>query len=234
MSKKNLSTGKQPNSKPFRKWLKISAMGCGFIIALLAIVIAWIAFPLVSGPDAMELSEFHPFRSAEAKARYHQAYLEQEKEWPLPFDTLMIPTPFGKTFVRVCGAADGQPLVLLSGGGSHSLSWRYTVGDFADYRIYAIDNVYDVGLSVFSREMTQPVEMVTWLDATLEQLALDQKPHVIGLSYGGWLAAEFALAYPNKIDKLVLIAPAATILPSIARVDHPGTEDPAATAKIYC
>ncbi len=210
--KTNQQTAKKQPSI-LRKALKISGIGCGLVLVLFAFVVAWIAIPLFSGPGAMEISEFHPFRSADAKAIYHQAYFEQEKEWPLPFDTLMIPTAYGRTFVRVSGAEGGQPLVLLSGGGSNSLSWRYTVRDFADYRIYAIDNIYDVGLSVYSREMTQPEEMVRWLDATLNQLDLDGKPHIMGLSYGGWLAAEYALAYPEAVEKLVLIAPAATILP---------------------
>ena len=35
----------------------------------------------------------------------------------------------------------------------------------------------------------------------------------MGLSYGGWIAAQYALSFPARIDKIVLLAPAATIQP---------------------
>lgn len=38
-------------------------------------------------------------------------------------------------------------------------------------------------------------------------LALEQKPHLMGFSMGGWLAVEFASRTSNLIDKVVLVAP---------------------------
>jgi pimeloyl-ACP methyl ester carboxylesterase len=49
----------------------------------------------------------------------------------------------------------------------------------------------------------------------MDQLGLD-RPHVVGASFGGWVAAELAVAAPHRIGSLVLLAPAGLRLP-----DHP-------------
>jgi pimeloyl-ACP methyl ester carboxylesterase len=47
------------------------------------------------------------------------------------------------------------------------------------------------------------------------RLGLD-RPHVVGASFGGWIAAELAVAAPHAIGSLVLLSPAGLRLP-----DHP-------------
>ena len=49
----------------------------------------------------------------------------------------------------------------------------------------------------------------------MDQLGLD-RPHVVGASFGGWIAAELAEAAPHRIGSLVLLGPAGLRLP-----DHP-------------
>ena len=49
----------------------------------------------------------------------------------------------------------------------------------------------------------------------MDQLGLD-RPHVVGASFGGWIAAELAVAAPHRIGSLVLLAPAGLRLP-----EHP-------------
>lgn len=49
----------------------------------------------------------------------------------------------------------------------------------------------------------------------MDQLGLD-RPHVVGASFGGWVAAELAVAAPHRIGSLVLLAPAGLRLP-----EHP-------------
>jgi pimeloyl-ACP methyl ester carboxylesterase len=52
----------------------------------------------------------------------------------------------------------------------------------------------------------------------MDQLGLD-RPHVVGASFGGWIAAELAVAAPHRIASLVLLSPAGLRLP-----DHPVTD----------
>lgn len=49
----------------------------------------------------------------------------------------------------------------------------------------------------------------------MDQLGLE-RPHVVGASFGGWVAAELAVAAPHRIGSLVLLAPAGLRLP-----EHP-------------
>jgi pimeloyl-ACP methyl ester carboxylesterase len=49
----------------------------------------------------------------------------------------------------------------------------------------------------------------------MDELGLD-RPHVVGASFGGWIAAELAVAAPHRIGSLVLLAPAGLRLP-----EHP-------------
>jgi len=52
----------------------------------------------------------------------------------------------------------------------------------------------------------------------IERLGLE-RPHVVGASFGGWIAAELAVARPDVIGSLVLLGPAGLRLP-----DHPVTD----------
>jgi pimeloyl-ACP methyl ester carboxylesterase len=52
----------------------------------------------------------------------------------------------------------------------------------------------------------------------LDVLGLDQV-HMIGFSLGGWIAAEFALFYPERLKTLTLITPAGLLVPGVPMVD---------------
>ena len=49
------------------------------------------------------------------------------------------------------------------------------------------------------------------LDELLSALQLGTDVRLMGLSYGGWEAAEYALVHPGRLARVVLIAPAATL-----------------------
>ncbi len=43
-------------------------------------------------------------------------------------------------------------------------------------------------------------------------LELGNNINLAGLSYGGWITSQYSLRFPNRLDKIVLMAPAATIV----------------------
>lgn len=53
---------------------------------------------------------------------------------------------------------------------------------------------------------------MNWLNELFTALVPDNKINLMGFSYGGWLTAKYAANYPNRLNKIVLIAPAATVL----------------------
>lgn len=162
----------------------------------------------------MQLSPHHPFRSAEARERFLRAYDTRAAEWPVDSDCRTVETAYGPTLVRMSGPPAAPPLVLLHGISNNSLMWAPNIGALSrSYRTYAPDNVYDFGRSVYTRDMQGPEDMVRWLDEILRRLEPGRPVRLAGISYGGWLAARYALSHPDRLEKLVLLAPVATVLP---------------------
>jgi pimeloyl-ACP methyl ester carboxylesterase len=55
-------------------------------------------------------------------------------------------------------------------------------------------------------------KLVAWLRQVFAALDIEQA-RVVGLSYGGWLAANLAVQSPELVNRLVLLCPAATFAP---------------------
>ena len=97
----------------------------------------------------------------------------------------------------------GFPLVLVSGGGlMDSRAWDQQFEHFSmHYRVIRYD-VRGIGKS------TRPGQKFSHgqdLFALLNLLKV-KKAHVIGLSFGGSIALDFALDHPDMVDHLVLVA----------------------------
>jgi pimeloyl-ACP methyl ester carboxylesterase len=188
--------------------------GCSAIIILFVVsMIGWY-FYMFSGPGAFEITAYHPFRSQPAQEKYLALYDEREKTWPVPFEAQMVETSYGSTYVRISGPEDAPVLVLLHGFGGNSLQWIPNIATLSQtYQVYALDNIYDHGRSIYSREMESSYDYVAWLDEVFTNLELGNEIHLVGLSYGGWLTSQYAMYYPERLAKIVLVAPAATVLP---------------------
>ncbi len=94
----------------------------------------------------MKTPAYHPFRSAEAKAKYLALYDEAAKDWPIPSEGRMVDTSYGQTFVRISGPVDAPPLVLLPGAGCCSLMWRLNIEALSQrHRTYAVDTLINIG-----------------------------------------------------------------------------------------
>jgi pimeloyl-ACP methyl ester carboxylesterase len=161
----------------------------------------------------MPTQSFHPFRSEQTKAEYEAVYAEMAKAWPVPFENLVIDTPSARTFVRASGRPTDPPLVLLSGTRGTSLMWTHMVAALAArHRVYALDNVNDVGLSVPKRETWPADALVGWLDEVFRVLVPEGPLDLVGMSYGGWLAGLYALRFPQRVRKVALLAPGGLVL----------------------
>ena len=162
----------------------------------------------------MNITPHYPFVSPEAKTRYLTHIEEREKAWPLPFERRTIQTSYGPTSVRSSGPKDAPPLFLLPGGGISSLMWIPNIlGLSSSYRTYALDSIVDVGLSANTKPVKSAEDLIEWLGEVFELVAPGEKVRLMGLSHGGWLAANYAKRHPERIEKLVLLAPAGWVLP---------------------
>lgn len=156
----------------------------------------------------------HPFVSAEAERRYVRRYREEEAHWPVPYESRCLDTPEGRTYLRVSGPEGAPPLVLLPGLTTPSLTWAVNAADWArTHRVYAPDMIYDAGLSRNAVPVWRKRTLLSWLRHLFRAAHVPEPFALAGMSYGGWLAAEYALARPEAVSRLVLLAPAATVLP---------------------
>ena len=158
--------------------------------------------------------DFSPFRSEAARTRFLARYDRRAQRWPVPSESRTVETSLGQTYVRVSGPPDAPPLVLLHGIGSNSLTWDTNVAALSgSFRVHAVDAVYDYGRSIPTAQARNRDDLVRWLDELFTGLGLEGGVHLVGLSYGGWLASQYALRFPERVRKLVLLAPVFTVLP---------------------
>lgn len=97
----------------------------------------------------------------------------------------------------------GKTLVLIHGGGVDLRMWDRQVdaleGEFQILR-------YDIrGHGKSTYEDNTPPDVEDLISLTNE-LGIENF-HLAGLSLGGILATDFSLAYPNKVEKLILLSP---------------------------
>lgn len=159
---------------------------------------------------------YHPFKSEKAKEIYLTFNDEHTKRWPVTSENRYVETSYGQTFVRINRLDDKPPLVLLPGDTENSLSWIPQIVDFSkQYSVYAVDNIYDNGRSIYSQPLKKPADFVAWLDELFYSLGLKNDINLLGFSYGGWITSLYAFAHPERLKKVVLISAAATIFPRI-------------------
>jgi pimeloyl-ACP methyl ester carboxylesterase len=91
--------------------------------------------------------------------------------------------------------------------------WRPNIKALSErFRTFAVDNIFDFGRSIHQRPLRSVDDLMGWLDELFTALPDRGRLNLIGLSYGGWLAARYALTRPERLRRVVLLAPSATVL----------------------
>lgn len=123
----------------------------------------------------------------------------------------IIGTGFGKTHILSYGDDAHPKLVLLHGANSNATSWIKDFPLYSEkYKVYAIDIIGEPGKSEQNRLPYENDDYSDWLSDVFQQLQI-KNADLIGLSQGGWLAVKFAVKFPEKVNRLVLLSPAGIV-----------------------
>ena len=108
--------------------------------------------------------------------------------------------------VRVVQAGNGPAVLLVHGFPSNATAFSALMPLLADrFAMTAIDMV---GFGWSTRRIRRPLDGESYADrlvALLDALELE-RPHVVGLSWGGSVAQRLAARYPERVDHLMLLA----------------------------
>ena len=98
---------------------------------------------------------------------------------------------------------DGEPLIILHGLFGSLDNWHsMSVKLAAPFQVFAVDQ-RNHGASPHSPEMSYPI-MADDLEEFLQSQGL-ARAYVMGHSMGGKTAMQFALRYPHRVERLVVV-----------------------------
>ncbi len=107
-------------------------------------------------------------------------------------------------------AGSGEPLILVMGLSGDIQAWALQVPTLAKhFRVITFDN-RGAGRTSAPDKPQSIAGMAEDLSALMDYLAVP-RAHILGWSMGGYVAQEFAIKYPAKVDRLALVTTAPNI-----------------------
>jgi pimeloyl-ACP methyl ester carboxylesterase len=162
------------------------------------------------------------FRSPEGEAQFLAAYDAVLKQWPVPYEELYLPIRFGDTHIIASGPLDAAPLILLHPSGGGATIWVHNVGPPSQRcRVYAIDTISEPNKSILSHSISlrQRQDFADWMGDLFIELQIE-RANMVGNSFGGFLTLNTILHLPERVNRAVLISPAAAFVPMPAWTWH--------------
>jgi pimeloyl-ACP methyl ester carboxylesterase len=130
---------------------------------------------------------------------------------PVPYESLRVPSRFGATHLIASGPAGAPP--LLHGLGTSATMWYPNVEELSrHFRTDAVDIIGQPGKSELHHPLRNRKDSAQWLLDVFCEPGVG-RASLAGLSLGGWLALNVALAAPDRIERLVLLSPIGGIVP---------------------
>lgn len=129
------------------------------------------------------------------------------------------------TYVLARGPENGEPIILLHGWGASTFTWRLNMDTLveAGYRVIAFDRPpYGLSAKTGANIPYSPIELADFTAKVMDVLGIS-KAVLVGQSQGGGVAGYFAVKYPERVTKLVLVS--AALHPSDDPSDEAGTSN---------
>lgn len=101
-------------------------------------------------------------------------------------------------------AGSGPTVILLHGLGGSTQTWQFNTGPLAEKFHVVVPDQIGFGKSDKPLVNYRIRTYVDFLDQFCKQLKIERAT-LVGNSMGGWIAAAFTAAFPDRVDKLVLV-----------------------------
>ncbi len=156
------------------------------------------------------------YRSPEGERAILALYDALLARWPVPHRGLTIPTRHGDTFAIASGDASRPPLVMLHSASANSAAWGEDFEKLSrSFRLFAVDIPGEPGRSAPNRLPLDAPAHAEWLEDVFDALEIPEA-RLLGYSQGGWIAVQFATRCPERVERLVLVAPGGIAPPRIS------------------
>jgi pimeloyl-ACP methyl ester carboxylesterase len=119
--------------------------------------------------------------------------------------------------VLAAGDPSHPPLVALHAKAMSATMWLPLLPALStSRRVYLLDAVGDLNKSVAARVLSSPARVVAWMDETLGALGVESTA-LVRASIGTWMGVHYAMAHPERIERLALLCPAGIVSRQHAR-----------------
>jgi len=111
-------------------------------------------------------------------------------------------------WMNLVDIGEGPVILMIHGLAGSWQNWLENIPFFArDHRVIAVD-LPGFGESEMPAKDISISRYADTVDALLDELDIDQPVRLLGNSMGGFIGAELAIRYPQRIERLVLVAAA--------------------------
>lgn len=172
--------------------------------SVIPVLITIVIIACSTGPESPRL-----YISEEGRNAVLDRYDRIVDEWSAEREDVYVRTSFGLTHI-IRHPNEGSPtLLLFHAAGVSSASWFENFDVLsAHFEVLAIDTPGDAGKSeLYSADLSAEAYN-RWITELLDHFEVD-RAILCGHSIGAFIAANFAAARPDRVEKLILLAPAA-------------------------
>jgi pimeloyl-ACP methyl ester carboxylesterase len=145
------------------------------------------------------------YKSERGKRQVLESYDRILGLWGTEYRELDVPTRWGMTHCIVSGQASKPPLLLFHGVGDNSAAmWFLNVRALAEhFYCIAVDTLGGPGKSVPNSHFTKnQFDQAEWITEIADHFKLGRF-HITGVSNGGYMAFQYAVKNPWRIEKVV-------------------------------
>lgn len=150
------------------------------------------------------------FRSDYGRKLVLEAYDKVINSIGIQYDDIYLPTRLGETHIITTGSDNNPPLILIHAYYASAASWYKNIKQLSEnHKVYNIDIIGDPNKSKPLKIIRQLDDFAGWFDDIMDGLKLE-KACFIGNSVGAFHIVNYCLHSPHRVNKIVLIGPAAT------------------------